>query len=532
MSQDGGHEKSTHQASDPLIGQVLNDRFEIVRLIGRGGLGAVYLANQAPFDRRCAVKVLRPRYEGDAEDFHRRFFLEASTAAKLRHPNNVTVFDYGRTDDGMYFMAMEYLEGRTLRQAMRREGPFDEERTTHIARQICRALREAHHHDVVHRDIKPANIFLLDRHDETDVVKVLDFGLVKEVAGEEEEDLTQAGQFVGSPKYVAPEQIQGTGVDGRTDIYALGVVMYEMLAGRVPFDGGATVKTLIAHIKQELVPLRQVNPACEVSELIEQTVYRCLAKDPADRFASMDDLLGVLKQVGAGPLTGSFLGDSGQSYLDSGPSGVSGSVPQPTTVTPPTGSGSDAIQLAQAGATGAPPVSRPSLARRYAKTAIASVAGIAAVGATVYMTGRQGSEHAVTPAVRSAPASAERLPGASVSEETASAPVREAPAEPAPERFVRIETTPAKAKVQATDGTTLCEKSPCRVSAGDIGDGGMTVKVSAPGFFTKELEVSPDEEQVSIRLRRIPARPKPKPTATGTVPKGYKGDPFGEMPPY
>ncbi|HLK36839.1 MAG TPA: protein kinase, partial [Polyangiaceae bacterium] len=141
---------------DPLIGRLINERFKISALIARGGMGKVYRAEQAPLGRVCAVKVLNPSYAGDHDpEFHRRFFLEASVAAKLTHPNTVTIFDYGRTEDDVYYMAMEYLEGHTLHRAIREAGHFPEERAAHVARQICRALREAHSLGVIHRDLKP-----------------------------------------------------------------------------------------------------------------------------------------------------------------------------------------------------------------------------------------------------------------------------------------------------------------------------------------------------------------------------------------
>src|SRR5450432_2592256 len=153
---------SKSAAPDPLIGRMVNDRFKIISLIARGGMGKVYRAEQAPLGRLCAVKVLNPNYSGDNDpEFHKRFFLEASIASKLTHPNTVTIFDYGKTDDEIYYMAMELLEGVTLHRAIRENGPFSEDRTAHIGRQICRALREAHTHGVIHRDLKPANIFLV-----------------------------------------------------------------------------------------------------------------------------------------------------------------------------------------------------------------------------------------------------------------------------------------------------------------------------------------------------------------------------------
>ncbi|WP_437964835.1 protein kinase [Sorangium sp. So ce260] len=295
----GGSRASRSAAPDPLLGRVINGRFKIVSVIARGGMGKVYRAEQAPLGRICALKVLSPKYEGDHDpEFHRRFFLEASTAAKLSHPNTVTVFDYGQSDDDIYYIAMEYIEGKTLHRVLREEGPFPEARTAHIARQICRSLREAHGLGVVHRDLKPGNVLLVDHEDEHDHVKVLDFGLVKDT--QSGEDLTQQGLFMGSPKYMAPEQIAGCEVSARTDIYALGVMMYEMLSGQVPFDKGASVGTLMSHVHDPVPPMQAHNPQLSISQTMEGIVYRCLEKDPAQRFSSMNELVTALKFAAGG----------------------------------------------------------------------------------------------------------------------------------------------------------------------------------------------------------------------------------------
>src|SRR3954469_8201555 len=204
---------------DPLLGRVINDRYRIIEQIGHGGMGRVYKALQAPLDRVVALKVLGAGHDRDP-NFYKRFFLEASVTAKLTHPNTITLYDYGRTDDGVFFIAMEYLHGRTLSQAMQADGPFAQERVVHIAQQICRSLREAHGLGIIHRDLKPANVMLLHQHDDHDFVKVLDFGLVKffsagDGASSTESDITNAGTFMGSPHYIAPEQARNQSPDQR-----------------------------------------------------------------------------------------------------------------------------------------------------------------------------------------------------------------------------------------------------------------------------------------------------------------------------
>jgi serine/threonine-protein kinase len=282
---------------DPLIGRVINDRFEILELIARGGMGRVYKARQQPLGREVALKVLDPRHQGELDpEFQARFFLEASTSAKLSHPNTVTVFDYGKTNDDIYFIVMELVEGRTLAAMLKDEGPLEADRAVHIAVQIARSLREAHGIGVIHRDLKPANVLLTRHADEADFVKVLDFGLVKNVA--EDDELTQAGLFMGSPKYMAPEQIQGGHVDGRTDVYALGVILYLMVTGQVPFDRPNQVQILMAHMREAVPPMTRAD-GVPIPPSLQQIVLRCLAKDADARFANMNELITALKHAGS-----------------------------------------------------------------------------------------------------------------------------------------------------------------------------------------------------------------------------------------
>jgi serine/threonine-protein kinase len=281
-----------------LLGATINGRYKVLSLIARGGMGKVYRAEQSALGRVCALKVLSPHHEGDKDpEFHKRFSLEASTAARLQHANTVTIFDYGKCElHGVYYIAMEYLDGRTLHRVLHDERALAEARAGHIAQQVCRSLHEAHRIGVVHRDLKPSNILLVERGDEPDFVKVLDFGLVKDVTGRGE-DLTQTGLFMGSPKYMAPEQVLGTEISPRTDVYALGVILYEMITGKVPFDRKGGMSTLVAHVNEAPPPLGVKNPDAVVSPEMEAIVMRCLAKEPGDRFASMKDLLAHLKRA-------------------------------------------------------------------------------------------------------------------------------------------------------------------------------------------------------------------------------------------
>ncbi len=314
-------EQGSETGGDPLVGKVIHDRFRIIAPIARGGMGAVYRAEQAPLGRLVAIKVLSPRHEEDKDpEFRKRFFLEAATVAKLSHPNTVTVFDYGQSD-GLYFIVMELLEGVTLKTALKRSGAFTPDRAMHVTKQICRSLREAHRLGIVHRDMKPGNVMLLEQGDEKDYVKVLDFGLVKDLDAAEEEDLTQAGVFMGSPKYMSPEQIQGERVDGRSDIYSVGVILYEMLAGAPPFVRDKQVQILMDHINAPVPPLEPIAGRPPVPEELAAIAYRCLAKKREERFDDMDQLLAALKTV-AGEMASAELGLSGDHHFGTPVSGV------------------------------------------------------------------------------------------------------------------------------------------------------------------------------------------------------------------
>ncbi len=283
---------------DELIGKVLNGRFRVVARIGAGGMGRVYKAVQEPIDRMVALKVLNPRYDGQKDPgFERRFFLEASMTAKLKHPNTITVHDYGRTDDGVYYIAMELLEGETLQSVLRR-GPIAWPRALSIGSQIARSLREAHKQGMVHRDLKPANVMVLSEGTGGDVVKVLDFGLVKSMLAEKKpktddlSELTQAGILLGSPTYMAPEQARSD-ADGRTDIYALGIVLFQCITGRPPFQGKDSIDILVKQVREKPPVLKSLVPS--VPDEVNALVMRCLEKAPDARFQSMDEVLEAMR---------------------------------------------------------------------------------------------------------------------------------------------------------------------------------------------------------------------------------------------
>ncbi|HVE81418.1 MAG TPA: protein kinase, partial [Myxococcales bacterium] len=306
----------TVAVNDPLCGRVLNGRFSILEPIGSGGMGRVYKAIQAPLDRMVAIKVLHPQFSSNNRDpgFVKRFVLEASLTSKLRHPNTVTVIDYGQTEDGIFYIAMEYLEGMSLAEVLTKQGALQWQRSLHIGQQVCRSLREAHRFGIIHRDLKPANVMLLDEADH-DLVKVLDFGLVKSFVGdgttqdvEPDSKITQAGMLLGSPQYMSPEQARNHS-DPRSDVYSFGVLLYEMMSGRPPFTAKDYLEVIVKHLKEPPPPFHTVRPDLSIPLEVEDLVFRCLEKEPAHRFQSMDEVLEGLRALGAGGTHTSFGGD-------------------------------------------------------------------------------------------------------------------------------------------------------------------------------------------------------------------------------
>jgi eukaryotic-like serine/threonine-protein kinase len=279
--------------TDPFIGTVVGDRYRIVSRIGVGGMGAVYRAEHTMMRRDLAIKVLLPELSGK-EEFARRFEREAESASRLAHPNIITVTDFGRTAEGSLFLAMEFLAGTSLSAAIA-EGPLTLERALAIERQILRGLDHAHAAGVVHRDLKPENIMLVERDGQRDVVKILDFGIAKVTEPQSGgQALTQAGVIFGTPEYLSPEQALGEPVDARTDIYAAGVILFEMLAGRRPFESDDKVKIISMHLAHAAPRIRDVNPAVRVPTAFELLVQQAMEKSRDNRFASAAAFLQAL----------------------------------------------------------------------------------------------------------------------------------------------------------------------------------------------------------------------------------------------
>jgi eukaryotic-like serine/threonine-protein kinase len=269
--------------TEVAAGALVDNRYRVVRRIGSGGMADVYCAEDSHLGRQVAIKVLHRRFAQDQE-FVERFRREAKSAAGLNHPNVVGVFDRGE-HEGTYYIAMEFLEGRTLKDIVTTEAPLEQERAIDLGVQILQAAGFAHSHGVIHRDFKPHNVIV----DDAGHAKVTDFGIARAGASE----MTETGSIMGTAQYLSPEQAQGHAVTASSDLYSIGVMLYEMLAGRLPFDGDSAVAVALKHLSEQPAPISQWRP--DVHPALEAVVMAALAKDPAHRWQSAEDLAAGLE---------------------------------------------------------------------------------------------------------------------------------------------------------------------------------------------------------------------------------------------
>ena len=275
--------------NDDSLPRLLGGRYRLEAKLGSGGMGVVYRATDLTMHRSVAVKLIRG-IDGVAldEEVAGRFLREAKNTARVQHENIIEVYDLGRSDQGDMYFVMELLEGESLSTKLRRDGKIAPAVTVHIARQMCAALHVAHSAGIIHRDLKPANVMLVRRGNDSSYVKVLDFGVAKSYTPDQQTQLTHTGMLVGTVEYMAPEQIMGRQVDGRTDLYALGVVMYRMLTGKPPFRDGGVPALIHAHLNVFPKPMSELKP--EISGALDRVILRCLAKQPEQRYESMEEL--------------------------------------------------------------------------------------------------------------------------------------------------------------------------------------------------------------------------------------------------
>ncbi|MFT5358461.1 MAG: putative Ser/Thr protein kinase [Polyangiales bacterium] len=278
-----------------LTGATIDGRYEVEKVLGEGGMGLVYKARHIILNKPLAIKVLRPDVSRD-EEIITRFRQEAQSASAIGNQHIIDISDFGILPDKSTYFVMEFLDGIDLTGAIEGEEDIESPIIIHIAKQLCRALGAAHEAGIVHRDLKPDNIYLIRRGGDSNFVKVLDFGIAK--VGGNSSKLTRAGQVFGTPHYMSPEQCAGSGVDHRTDVYALGVILYEMCTGQCPFDADNLMGILTKHLYEEAVPPRQLNGSIHVE--LELVILKAMAKKLDERYQSMAELLEDLERLEAG----------------------------------------------------------------------------------------------------------------------------------------------------------------------------------------------------------------------------------------
>jgi eukaryotic-like serine/threonine-protein kinase len=283
------------EADDPLVGTVVAERYLVQKRLGQGGMGRVYLALQVLIDRPCALKIIKPAMARDP-DMLVRFQREASNAGRVSHPNVASVYDFGSTGDGVVYLAMEYVEGETLSQLVKREGPLPPPRALRVARQIADALHAAHELNIVHRDLKPDNVMITRGRDGTDLVKVVDFGIAR-IMGSETQQVTGTGLAIGTPEYMSPEQIVAGPIDGRTDIFSLGLVLYRSLTGRLPWEGADAQEAIMQRLGVPRKTLLELMPSVEWPPSLQQVLDRTLAIRAENRYQSAADVAHDLAYV-------------------------------------------------------------------------------------------------------------------------------------------------------------------------------------------------------------------------------------------
>lgn len=292
------------KGDDKFIGTTLAPGYHILELVGVGGMGRVYRAEQSVLGRTVAVKIVHPYLLAD-EGSVARFLTEARAASQLNHPNSISVYDFGRTEDGEPYLVMEFLRGKDLAQILHQEGSLPLPRLVEIIHQVLAALSEAHELGIVHRDLKPENIILQPQRRGGDLVKVVDFGLAKVRADNQRTNVTSPGIVCGTPDYMAPEQGRGDEIDGRSDLYAVGVILFQLLTGKLPFEGESPTQVVMMHLSVPAPDPRQVAPRRDIPAAIAEVVKRSLAKLPADRFEDAQEFSEALRSaVIADPLDG------------------------------------------------------------------------------------------------------------------------------------------------------------------------------------------------------------------------------------
>ncbi|HKY05964.1 MAG TPA: serine/threonine-protein kinase [Blastocatellia bacterium] len=283
--------------TDPLIGRILAARYRLLQKLGQGGMGAVYKGQHIKMNRMTAIKVLTAQLAEDPQ-FVARFEREAEMASHIDHPNAVNIYDFGEAEDGLVYIAMEFIEGQPLSSIIEKEGALALDRVVRITYQAADALHAAHNLGIIHRDFKPDNIMVCQKSGRPDWVEVVDFGIAKRAALEpENQGLTQTGFILGTPAYMSPEQVAGEPLDVRSDLYSLALVSYEMITGTLPFTGNSVQSVMVNRLLQPPMSFRQVRPGLNAPPAVEAVIMRALARHARDRYSSTVEFASELERA-------------------------------------------------------------------------------------------------------------------------------------------------------------------------------------------------------------------------------------------
>ncbi|MBX3270501.1 MAG: serine/threonine protein kinase [Sandaracinaceae bacterium] len=501
---------------DNNLGKTLDGRYHLERLLGKGGMGLVYEAKHVILGKRLAVKVLKEEVSRD-EKVIARFQREAQSAGAIGSPHICDVSDFGTMPDGSTYFVMEYLDGPSLSTALHQQNPMPTARVLDVGIQLCDALGAAHERGIVHRDLKPDNVHLVEQGGRRDFVKVLDFGIAK-VGNAADKKLTQAGQVFGTPHYMSPEQCAGRDVDHRTDIYALGVMLYEMACGVVPFDADSLMGVLTKHVYENPIPPRELPPPVDVPPGLEAIILKSLAKQPEHRYQSMAELRADLEILQYGGTPHAVL----QAFDASGrPVGVAGGDSSGLMAAYPAMPSQPAAALAAEPARGSALLFAGGAflllllgAGVFAAAfflsgsegdATTSAAGPAAGGATT--ASATGATTSGTGGTTSAGTGAGETTAGTTGEPGAIAPTGEGAGAPAQVR-VRLDSEPAGCEVYGPDGS-LMGNTPIEIPRPAAGEPPVTLSLRFANHEDRDVPISHlTAEQLTVRLeRRRVARP-------------------------
>jgi eukaryotic-like serine/threonine-protein kinase len=534
------------EPSDPLVGTLIAGRYRIHRLLGEGGMGQVYLAEHEAIEKKVALKVLRPEYS-IKPDIVARFQQEAISASRIKHPNVLDVFDFGRLDNDCFFLAMEFLEGNDLADEIVKQRVLDPVRGLRLTLQVCRALAAAHGRGVVHRDLKPENIFLQRTADGEVIVKIVDFGIAQLRSNEEaaanepkRRRLTKTGMIFGTPEYMAPEQAGGRNADLRVDVYALGVIMYEMFTGAVPFTGDTFIGVLTRQLNDPPPHMITVAPDLKISPELQGVIMTALAKQPEQRHQSMSAFAQAILDTPEGRALGSghqasmipeipasqFAGSpsshataaqfaNAQPNVTSAQFGPSAPPPPHASSVPPErsrattplsevqGTGADVARAqTQLGAETAAPIQAPKKSSSAALVAV--IAGIAVLGGGGAIAAFAMKQK--TPPVASAEPAATPVPDpppqptpVKVPEVTASVPAAPS-ASAAPPAGIKLSVvTDPEGAVVTKDGFQVCDSTPCEVTAAPSET--LTLEAKKGTLRGSAKVLAQRDQKVEIKLR-------------------------------